>query len=243
MSSTNTYKLVVTNPCREKWENMQPNALGRFCDLCNKTVVDFRHLSDDEITAYILSRKNMNTCGIFQKKQIDTIRIEVTKEVLVSEIAYWKKFLLIFMLCFSHQLFAVEFVLTDSIQTDSSISQVVDTFSEFNTDSITNPDTVLRVDRLGLDTIIIPDFPTLTLTSDIYGDISVEPVNESKIDCPEKETSTAKNTSPYNYVVYNKELHRTTKKKDTPEENKEQPNHTGLLPDTRLYLPNRRRLH
>ena len=35
------FKLNIAEPCREDWQNMTPNNLGRHCQNCQKTVVDF----------------------------------------------------------------------------------------------------------------------------------------------------------------------------------------------------------
>ena len=34
----NKYQIVT--PCTERWENMAPSKNGRFCDLCQKEVID-----------------------------------------------------------------------------------------------------------------------------------------------------------------------------------------------------------
>lgn len=31
----------IENPCHENWNLMSRNQKGRFCDSCNKTVIDF----------------------------------------------------------------------------------------------------------------------------------------------------------------------------------------------------------
>ena len=41
--------LKIINPCKENWNSMAPNKLGRFCQLCDKTVIDFTKMSPDEI--------------------------------------------------------------------------------------------------------------------------------------------------------------------------------------------------
>ena len=49
MPDSSTYRIIITNPCDEKWENMQPDELGRHCIFCNKTVVDFTLLDDEAV--------------------------------------------------------------------------------------------------------------------------------------------------------------------------------------------------
>ena len=51
----------IPAPCSENWNNMQPNDKGRFCTLCQKTVVDFSAYSNDEILAYL--QQFGSTCG------------------------------------------------------------------------------------------------------------------------------------------------------------------------------------
>ena len=51
-------KLSINNPCSEDWNKMTKNSEGRFCALCQKNVVDFTSMSDEEIKNYFLKQKN-----------------------------------------------------------------------------------------------------------------------------------------------------------------------------------------
>lgn len=63
-------KIDIPKPCPEKWENMTPNNLGRHCDSCAKTVVDFRNLSDFEIKNF-LSHQKETICAAMKPGQMN----------------------------------------------------------------------------------------------------------------------------------------------------------------------------
>jgi hypothetical protein len=63
--------LSIPTPCTEDWNNMSPDKNGKFCASCQKTVVDFSHMSDAEIFNYFDNFKS-NTCGRFTEKQLTT---------------------------------------------------------------------------------------------------------------------------------------------------------------------------
>jgi len=242
MPGRSTYKLVITNPCDEKWENMQPDEQGRHCALCNKTVVDFTLLDDEAVKKYFLQYKDAPTCGRFFKKQVDTIRIEIHEQVLYANIAYWKKFLVVFMLCFSTQLFAVEFVLTDSLLADSTEVFTSDSSQLNPSDTELNSDTT---PRLHIDTtMILPEikFDTFQVSNILAGNciilsgmISVEQEPENV--GPLKEDTIT--TRPSSSTTIRKSAHKNNregKSKDLPQQD-------GILPETALYLPNRKRVN
>ncbi len=63
-------QLHVDRPCEQAWSEMRPEGNGRFCDQCQKTVVDFQEMSDSEI-ARILALPNAPTCGRFRPSQLE----------------------------------------------------------------------------------------------------------------------------------------------------------------------------
>jgi hypothetical protein len=65
-----TFKLKVAKPCHEDWQNMSPNAKGRHCQSCAKTVVDFSIMTDAEIVSFF-KNKPQNVCGRFTDKQLE----------------------------------------------------------------------------------------------------------------------------------------------------------------------------
>ena len=65
--------VTVNNPCSQKWDSMNPHGEGRFCESCNKTVVDFTKMNKDEIFSYLKERKD-KTCGYFLPHQVEVKR-------------------------------------------------------------------------------------------------------------------------------------------------------------------------
>ena len=59
----------IPQPCDQPWNHMTPDANGRFCHQCEKTVVDFSNKTDREI-ALILKNNQGKLCGRFQKHQL-----------------------------------------------------------------------------------------------------------------------------------------------------------------------------
>ena len=64
--------LNVGDPCKEHWNRMSDNDLGKHCSVCNKDVMDFRHLTDTELFN-ILQHTTGKVCGRFYKSQLNRV--------------------------------------------------------------------------------------------------------------------------------------------------------------------------
>ncbi|WP_294671591.1 hypothetical protein [uncultured Fluviicola sp.] len=64
-------KYSIEDPCHEDWDQMKPEAKGRFCEACSKTVVDFSSMSDFSIVSYLEAKKNEAVCGRFRPDQMN----------------------------------------------------------------------------------------------------------------------------------------------------------------------------
>lgn len=62
--------LSIPTPCHESWDAMTPTDKGRFCQSCQKTVIDFSNMSDHEIISFINISKG-NICGSFREGQLN----------------------------------------------------------------------------------------------------------------------------------------------------------------------------
>jgi hypothetical protein len=61
--------LKIKTPCRENWEEMTESETGRFCQKCEKDVVDFSEMTSEEILQFF--RQNTGkVCGRIRKGQL-----------------------------------------------------------------------------------------------------------------------------------------------------------------------------
>jgi hypothetical protein len=67
-------KLTIKNPCDVPWDSMKPNAKGRYCDSCNKTVVNFSGMANEEIQDYLKKANGERVCGYFNSAQVEVKR-------------------------------------------------------------------------------------------------------------------------------------------------------------------------
>lgn len=75
MSNDSGFKLKIGTPCHENWANMEQEERGRFCLACQKTVVDFTNMNEEQIVAFFedYAQRKQNTtgiCGRFRKSQL-----------------------------------------------------------------------------------------------------------------------------------------------------------------------------
>ncbi len=77
-------QISIAEPCHENWDKMTPVNRGRFCDSCQKQVVDFSNMSDREIAAFFKKptqslTKGGSICGRFMSDQLER-SIEIPKK-------------------------------------------------------------------------------------------------------------------------------------------------------------------
>ena len=141
-----SFKLIITKPCTKNWDAMLKTNDGRHCNSCKKDVIDFSRMNDAEVQNYFLQNKDKETCGRFYSNQLDRIKIHLPQNILQSDISHWKKYIIILMICFGTNLFSVEVVLgqtIDSLPAKDS-TKIVDTLKV--SDSIKAIDTTFVID-------------------------------------------------------------------------------------------------
>ncbi len=81
MKKTN-YSIQIDNPCEENWNTMTKTDKGKFCAMCEKNVIDFSKLTDNEILKIIESNTNgnKNLCGRFTKTQLNRVLIDTNPQ-------------------------------------------------------------------------------------------------------------------------------------------------------------------
>jgi hypothetical protein len=62
--------LHITEPCNESWENMPSTATGKFCQRCERELIDFSGYSDTRLTEF-LQQNNGKMCGRFSAGQLN----------------------------------------------------------------------------------------------------------------------------------------------------------------------------
>ena len=54
MSKSISLSIQMNTPCDENWNGMEPTEEGQFCNKCQKPVINFVDLSDQQILQYFL---------------------------------------------------------------------------------------------------------------------------------------------------------------------------------------------
>jgi hypothetical protein len=58
--------------CPEKWENMTPQENGRFCGKCERVIIDFTSITNNEILRMISESGGKKLCGHFNASQLQS---------------------------------------------------------------------------------------------------------------------------------------------------------------------------
>lgn len=93
-------KFTIPTPCHEDWNKMITNNQGAFCGSCQKNVIDFTTLSDEEVLNYLKNNLHKQTCGRIEIKQLHRINLLIDNNILYSNISTWKKYLALILICF-----------------------------------------------------------------------------------------------------------------------------------------------
>ncbi len=81
----------LTNPCEQDWTAMTEADNGRFCNACEKIVLNFADMTDAEVLEFFQKPgKRINSCGRFTEKQL-TEGISMPKHSQKSKTTPFKK--------------------------------------------------------------------------------------------------------------------------------------------------------
>lgn len=69
----------IPTPCHENWDNMTPEGKGHFCGSCNKQVIDFSLMSDQQVLNYFKNASG-KTCGRFANDQLERAMQPATQQ-------------------------------------------------------------------------------------------------------------------------------------------------------------------
>jgi CarboxypepD_reg-like domain len=65
-----SFQLQIPNPCTQPWSEMSVTDAGRHCAQCDKVVIDFSKMSDEEVNA-VFQKNNGKICGHFKVSQLN----------------------------------------------------------------------------------------------------------------------------------------------------------------------------
>lgn len=63
-------EISIPKPCEASWSKMTQESNGRFCGTCQKVVIDFSAMSNEEIKTYFKSIGKTSVCGRFSTIQL-----------------------------------------------------------------------------------------------------------------------------------------------------------------------------
>ncbi|WP_394773654.1 energy transducer TonB [Flavobacterium sp.] len=102
------FKITIPEPCNENWDKMSPKDNGRFCMGCSKTVVDFTTMLPNEVQHFFIQNQNNRICGRFKNEQLESLIIQIPKQVLHIQTNYHKMFLLALFIAMGTTLFSCQ---------------------------------------------------------------------------------------------------------------------------------------
>jgi TonB family protein len=64
-------RIDIKKPCPENWETMKIGLHSRFCNSCQKNVIDFTNKDRKEILEYLFTSRTEKICGRIYRSQLD----------------------------------------------------------------------------------------------------------------------------------------------------------------------------
>ena len=68
-------QLILTNPCSKEWDDLLEAGPGRYCDSCEKHIVDLSNKSDAELILFFQKKKD-NVCGRLLSGQLNRALVQ-----------------------------------------------------------------------------------------------------------------------------------------------------------------------
>jgi hypothetical protein len=110
------FQISIPTPCHEDWQAMTPKEQGRHCNKCEKVVVDFTTMTDDEVQHYFINKAHEKTCGRFYNTQLQEVKLEIDIEKIAPYLTWYKKFALACLIVFGSTLFSMSNALGQQVQ-------------------------------------------------------------------------------------------------------------------------------
>lgn len=103
----NRYTISIPKPCHEDWAAMTPEEKGRFCAICQKTVVDFTAMNPKQVDDFFEANAGTKVCGRFNTDQLsEPVTIEIPRQALFMQRSFLNIFLLALAISMGTTLFS-----------------------------------------------------------------------------------------------------------------------------------------
>lgn len=71
MATKQPIRISIPTPCHKDWNKMTPAEQGRFCDSCQKCVIDFTKYTDRELHDFFSKHSGERICGRYNITQLN----------------------------------------------------------------------------------------------------------------------------------------------------------------------------
>lgn len=103
----NRYAISIPKPCHEDWAGMTAEEKGRFCAVCQKTVVDFTAMDAKQVDDFFDTNAGTKVCGRFNTDQLsEPVKIEIPRQALLMQRSFLNIFLLALAISMGTTLFS-----------------------------------------------------------------------------------------------------------------------------------------
>lgn len=181
------YIISIPEPCHKDWNSMTPDANGKFCNSCSKSVIDFTNKTDTEIHAMMMDRKDEKVCGHFKKTQVNRpLSLTIPFHILPRNLSPARAFAVALFIVFGTLLFSCtnehnqkinEITLTEKGNIEGLMMlepfpQVIDTVKSITSEGIS----VCRTtgDVCYVEVPVIDSIPTVTIEGETIYTIDSE---------------------------------------------------------------------
>ncbi len=120
MKHSHPIQISIPQPCSEDWNKMTPLEQGRFCDSCQKCVVDLTGFTDEQLYKYFAEHKDEKVCGRFQNWQLKR-QVALPPE---PRNRFYKWFISLGFVIFLAELFVSEAKAQEAVKTESITGKV-----------------------------------------------------------------------------------------------------------------------
>jgi hypothetical protein len=176
----------IPEPCHEDWNKMLPDEKGKFCNSCNKSVVDFSNKTDTQIKDILMANQDQRVCGHFKKSQIDRpLNIRIDLNNLPKNMSITKMFMVALFISFGTLLFSCTDNLGKAVGEISVVEPIKNKPEEIEKMTMTGevampPDTLIQLEKL--ESTVDGQMEIMThYESHVAGGISIQQVYPQEI--------------------------------------------------------------